>query len=277
MICYHLLARLATPVFGVDRGGTITDHVEGGHHDVAERFRLDELARRADVPTTTVRLYRTKGLLPPPQLDGRTGWYDASHLARLRLIARLQQQGHSLAGIGALIDEWQRGRDLDAVIGLEAGVDALIANAHAVTLSGDELARRFPARALTPDLLRRAFELGLVEPTDGGDLRVPDRRFLETGAALAHLGVPLDVVLDDWQALVAHTDAIADLFIRRFDDHVAPPGRPTALDSDATRDLAAALRRLHHAAHQVVAAALDAGLARAGRERLGQLLHDGPV
>ena len=43
-------------------------------------YRLDDLARRAGVQSTTVRLYQAKGLLSPPRLEGRTGWYDDAHL-----------------------------------------------------------------------------------------------------------------------------------------------------------------------------------------------------
>jgi len=158
---------------------------------------------------------------------------------------------------------------------VEAGLDALLGDTHAVTLSADELAGQFPPGALTPDLMRRAAELGLVELADDGDVRVPDRRFIDTGSSLAHLGVPLGDVLDDWEALVAHTDEIAALFVRRFEEF-APTDWSTALDSDAARRLAAVLGRLHHAARQVVAAALDASLARAGRARLEQLLEPAP-
>src|SRR3569832_234580 len=98
---------------------------------MAKEFRLDELARRAKVASTTVRLYRAKGLLPPPRLEGRTGWYSEAHLNRLRLIARLQDEGHSLAGIGDLLDLWEQGRSLDAVVGVEAELDALIGERHA--------------------------------------------------------------------------------------------------------------------------------------------------
>ena len=173
-----------------------------------------------------------RGLLPPPHLDGRTGWYDESHLSRLRLIARLQQQGHSLAGIGDLIDQWEHGRDLDAVIGVEAGLDALLGDPHAVTLSAEELAGRFPPGALTPDVMRRAVELGLVEVADDGAVHVPDRRFVETGSELAHLGVPVAAVLDDWEALVDRTDEIAALFVGRFEKHLAPADWSADLDSD---------------------------------------------
>ncbi|HEY4378560.1 MAG TPA: MerR family transcriptional regulator, partial [Acidimicrobiales bacterium] len=75
-------------------------------------MRIDDLAREAGVASTTVRLYQSKGLLPGPRVVGRTGFYDQSHLSRLRLISRLQEDGFSLASITRLLSLWEEGRDL---------------------------------------------------------------------------------------------------------------------------------------------------------------------
>ena len=241
---------------------------------MAKEFRLDELARRAKVASTTVRLYRAKGLLAPPRLEGRTGWYDDSHLSRLRLIARLQSEGHSLAGIGDLLEQWEQGRSLDAVIGVEAELDALLGDAHATVLGVAEVLEHFPPGSMTPELMQRAVRLGLIELTNDGNVRVADRRFLETGAALAHLGVPIDVVLDEWEALAAHTDKIADRFVNVFERHLAPANWQHDLDTKRARELAATLARLQATARQVLVAALDASVARAGRERLALLIDE---
>lgn len=139
-------------------------------------YRLDELARHAEVASTTVRLYQSKGLLAPPRLEGRTGWYDDSHLSRLRLIARLQNEGHSLAGIADLLEQWENGRSLDAVIGIEAELDSLLGEVHAIVLDPADLLARFPEGSMTPELMQRAAALGLVEPTEDGKVRVADRR-----------------------------------------------------------------------------------------------------
>lgn len=235
-------------------------------------YRLDELARQAGVASTTVRLYQSKGLLPPPRLEGRTGWYDDSHLSRLRLIARLQDQGFSLAGIGNLLEQWEQGRGLDAVIGIEAELDALLGEVHAIVLEPTDLLGRFPEGSMTPELMQRAAGLGLVEPTDDGKLRVADRRFLETGSALAALGVPADMILDEWEALVVHTDDIAQRFIGIFETHLAPDDWQEGLDTDEARQLAETLAQLQATARQVLLAALDASVARLGRERLGEAL-----
>lgn len=240
---------------------------------MGHEYRLDELARQAGVASTTVRLYQTKGLLAPPRLEGRTGWYDDSHLSRLRLIARLQGEGYSLAGIANLLEQWEHGRSLDAVIGVEAELDSLIGDVHAIVLEPAELLERFPDGSMTPDVLQRAQSLGLAQPTDDGKIRVADRRFLETGAALAHLGIPLDVILDEWEALVVHTDDIAARFVGLFETHLAPADWRAGLDSDRALELAHTLGRLQATARQVLAAALDASVARLGRERLGELVE----
>jgi DNA-binding transcriptional MerR regulator len=240
---------------------------------VGSEYRLDELARRAGVASTTVRLYQTRGLLAPPRLEGRTGWYDDSHLSRLRLIARLQAEGYSLAGIANLLDQWERGRTLDAVVGVEAELDALLGDAHAVVIDPAELLGRLPEGAMTPEVMQRAVSLGLVQPTEAGQVRVADRRFLETGSVLAHLGIPLDVILDEWEALVAHTDDIAARFTALFETYLAPADWQRGLDTDEARELAHTLARLQSTARQVLAAALDASVARLGRERLGALIE----
>jgi DNA-binding transcriptional MerR regulator len=236
-------------------------------------YRLDELARQAEVASTTVRLYQSKGLLAPPRLEGRTGWYDDSHLARLRLIARLQDEGHSLAGIADLLEKWEQGRNLDAVIGIEVELDSLLGEAHAIVLDPAELLGRFPEGSMTPELMQRAAALQLVVPTEEGRIRVADRRFLDTGTALAELGIPADVILDEWEALVAHTDDIAARFITIFETHLAPEDWQEGLDTDQARELASTLAQLQATARQVLLAALDTSIARIGRERLGELIE----
>ena len=66
-------------------------------------MNVDELAHAAGLVVSTVRLYQSRGLLPPPTKRGRVGWYGPDHLARLRLIADLQERGFSLAAIRELV------------------------------------------------------------------------------------------------------------------------------------------------------------------------------
>jgi DNA-binding transcriptional MerR regulator len=81
---------------------------------------IEELARRAGVSTRNVRAYRTAGLLPPPDLEGRTGRYGDEHLRRLTVITRLQRRGWSLAAIRDALGAWEADRTLDDLLGLAA-------------------------------------------------------------------------------------------------------------------------------------------------------------
>jgi DNA-binding transcriptional MerR regulator len=238
---------------------------------MAEEMRLDELARRADVVSTTVRLYQARGLLPGPRLVGRTGYYGEHHLTRLHLIARLQVEGFSLAGIGKLLDSWEQGRDLAALVGVEEQLDALLGGTDEVVLDRADLAARFPPGTLTPELVARATALGLVRATEDGRVAVPDRRFLDAGAALAHLGIPAGALLDEWEHLLASTDAVAQRFVRLFTDHLAPPDWQEGLDSEATARLAGALAELRRQAEEVLLTAFDASLSRLAADQLATL------
>lgn len=236
-----------------------------------EEMRLDELAHRAGVPTTTVRLYQNRGLLPGPRLVGRVGYYDQAHLARLRLIGRLQEQGFSLAGIGRLLETWEEGRDLDDLVGVERQLDALLNRPSELVVDAEELLGRFPPGALTPDHLQRAVALGLLQPQADGRFSIPDQRFLDAGSALARLGVPVDAVLDEWAHLATVTDAVAKRFIAVFETHLLSDDWQRDLDRERASELASTLARLRTTARQVMAAALDASIARHGAERLAQL------
>ena len=62
-------------------------------------YSLADLARLADVTTRTIRYYVAQGLLPSPEAAGPATRYGEGHLARLRLIKRLQREHLPLAEI----------------------------------------------------------------------------------------------------------------------------------------------------------------------------------
>ena len=67
-------------------------------------FDLNELCERSDVTARTVRYYIQQGLLPSPGL-GTGVRYGEGHLARLRLIRRLQREHLPLAEIRRRLEE----------------------------------------------------------------------------------------------------------------------------------------------------------------------------
>lgn len=68
-----------------------------------ERFGIDDLAGLGGVTRRTVRYYVQEGLLPAPLGVGRGPHYDRTHLDRLLLVRRLQEEGRTLDEIRAAL------------------------------------------------------------------------------------------------------------------------------------------------------------------------------
>ncbi|MDQ1386424.1 MAG: hypothetical protein QOG65_3803, partial [Actinomycetota bacterium] len=69
-----------------------------------QQWRVEELARRADLSVDTIRFYQKRRLLPPPERSGRVAWYGPEHLDRLARVRELQGRGLTLALIGRILD-----------------------------------------------------------------------------------------------------------------------------------------------------------------------------
>jgi DNA-binding transcriptional MerR regulator len=222
---------------------------------------IEELAARAAVATTTVRMYQTRGLLPPPRRDGRIGRYGPGHLARLHLIGRLQERGFSLAGIQSLVETWEAGRGLDDLLGLEGGLPGLDVPTDVREVSAEELMAGFPEGALTPDVIQRSAKLGLVQLTDDGRFRVQPR-FLGVGAALAAMGIPIDELLDEQAALDEAMDVVAVRFARLFERHIWHDFVAAGMPADRLGEISTLLRQLTQLASTVVDESLQSALRR---------------
>ena len=73
--------------------------------DQAEQeLTIDELARRSGVTVRNIRAHQSRGLLPPPVVRARTGYYGPEHLARLELIREMQAEGFNLKAIERLLE-----------------------------------------------------------------------------------------------------------------------------------------------------------------------------
>lgn len=227
-----------------------------------ERMTIDELAHRSGTAASTIRMYQTKGVLPPPTREGRVGYYGAGHLARLGLIAQLQDQGFSLASISRLVEAWEGGRGLDAVLGLEAQVVSSWGDEEPLVMEPEELGRHFPDGVLTFDSVQRAMAMGLVG-LDDGHVVVHSPRFLEIGSELARLGIPIDETLDEYEELERATAAVAARFTQLFERHLWAPFVERGLPADEVRNLVELLQRLTELAEGVVGVTLRRSLKRA--------------
>jgi DNA-binding transcriptional MerR regulator len=113
------------------------------------RYSLTELAGLAGVTPRTIRYYMSQGLLPSVGTSGPGAKYDDAHLARLRLVRRLQREHLPLAEIRQRLEDL----DDDAIAAL---VDEPTATPDPKDSALDYIRRLLePSRPAMPALLPR--------------------------------------------------------------------------------------------------------------------------
>ena len=176
---------------------------------------IDELARETGMTVRNIRSHASRGLLPPPEVRARTGYYGPEHVARLRLILELQAAGHSLAGIKHLLVAHRR---LD-----RRGRPRLRAHAARAVRVRDPGGRRrgraapsASARSATSCGTRRSSS-ALIVPLGEGRFEVPSPGAAARGRrCCSELGVPLERALSLLERISRSTDSIAEQFVKLF-------------------------------------------------------------
>jgi DNA-binding transcriptional MerR regulator len=242
----------------------------GNPDDAALDLTVDQLAARVGVTVRNVRAYSSRGLLPPPRMVGRTGYYGREHVARLLLVREMLAEGYSLAMIERTIASAPPTAS-SATLALHRALLAPWLPPEPEMMTGAELA----ARAGVPEsaeLVDRLVDLGLVERTGEGDLRVLDPALLTAGLQVVALGVPPDDLIDAQARVNEHVRGIAQTYVQMFMqtglralvDAGAPPDQ-----LDRVRDTVA---RLQPAAAQAVLAAFRTEMAAVVGETLEAVL-----
>ncbi|MEV6280145.1 MerR family transcriptional regulator [Nocardia sp. NPDC051832] len=176
-------------------------------------YTIDELAREAGTTVRSVRVYHERGVLPPPQVKGRTGFYGQDHLNRVRTISRLLERGIKLNGIRELLEAWDRGEDLGVVlgVGVPAAAQPVGEAAPGQTIEATELADRYRE---VPNGFARIVAVGLYEPVDATTYRSADPDLARVADQLLALGIPVADMVEELEKLRIDADRVA----RRFAD-----------------------------------------------------------
>lgn len=236
------------------------------------RMTIDELAHESGVSTRNVRYYQTRGLLPPPTVEGRTGWYDRAHVERLQLIQELQAEGLNLQAIGWLLGGAER-VDSDEVRRLKRAVlDGWITETP-VEAPLDDILRDVAADEVTARDTRRAVELGMVAPTDEPERwRVLLPSVLAAGRELHRMGVSTGRLLDVLALMREHVGPIADAFVEVFDEAVLAGWDARGRPAEEWSEIREAVDRVRPLAGEAVLAVFRQVMADAVSARLEQAL-----
>jgi DNA-binding transcriptional MerR regulator len=173
---------------------------------------IDELARETGMTVRNIRSHASRGLLPPPEVRARTGYYGPDHIARLKLILELQASGHSLAGIKHLLSRTTESNAED-VLGFARTLLAPYEDETPEVVDEAELVERFGE---SDKLRHKALKLGLIVDLGEGRFEVPSPALLRAGDLLAELGVDPERSLQLLESISRSTDSIAEQFVKLF-------------------------------------------------------------
>ena len=192
------------------------------------KMTIGELARRTGMTVRNIRAHQTRGLLPPPEVHGRTGYYTEEHVARIELTREMQAEGLNLEAIRRVLDSTEGSSS--EIVDFARAVRAPFEDETPEIFEPGELAEIWGAKELDPKLIRRGEKLGILRELPDGKIEAISPRLQRAGGALVELGVSPEAVLDTADKLRRQADSAArtfvDLFVKEIWEPFEKAGRP---------------------------------------------------
>jgi DNA-binding transcriptional MerR regulator len=184
------------------------------------QLTIDELAREMGLSVRNVRSHQARGLLPPPEVRGRIGYYGPEHVSRLRLIQELQSEGMKLDGIRRLLKQSQG----DGLLRVKHAADSPADAETPEVVSAVELSERLKVDGEEgARLVTKAVKLDLLVPLGDGLFEVPSPALLAVAEELVNHGISVRAALRLVEDLRRHSRAVSQRFVKLFIDEVWRP------------------------------------------------------
>ena len=242
----------------------------GGQTEEAT-LTIDELARRTGMTVRNIRAHQSRGLLPPPEVRARTGFYGAEHLARIELIRELQAEGFNLEAIRKLVDQ-APGASATELLHFTRAVREPWEAEEPEIVSVEELRERWGQDA-DVDALRKAVKLGVLRHVEGDRFEQLSPRRGAASAELGRLGIPLRRQLALIERVRRHADGIADAFAKLFVEEVWRPFVDAGQPEERWPEVREAYERLRPLAGDAVAAVFGLAMTDAVEKAFGTEVH----
>jgi DNA-binding transcriptional MerR regulator len=192
------------------------------------KMTIGELARRTGMTIRNIRAHQTRGLLPPPEVQGRTGYYSEEHVARIELTREMQAEGLNLEAIRRVLES--AGDSSQEMVDFARAVRAPFEDETPEIYGADELAASWGADTVNPKWLRHGERLGILRELPDGKIEVLSPRLQRSGAALVELGVSPEAGLATADKLHKQVEGVArafvDLFVKEIWEPFDRAGRP---------------------------------------------------
>ena len=230
---------------------------------------VEQLAYETGMSVRNIRNHQSRGLLPPPEVRARTGYYGAEHVARLRLIQEMQAEGFKLSAISRLIGE--HGADADRFVGLRQAVTAPIDGEAAEILTREELVERFGAD--DERLLAKAQKLGLLVALPDERYEAPSPALLAAAEEVLKMGISLPAALAAIEKLARNSQSSARTFVNLFVAELWGPFDSSGRPEEGWAEITAAIERLRPLAGEAMNASFRLALTAEIEKAFGEVLE----
>ncbi|HEX2708497.1 MAG TPA: MerR family transcriptional regulator [Solirubrobacterales bacterium] len=192
------------------------------------KMTIGELARRTGMTIRNIRAHQTRGLLPPPEVQGRTGYYGEAHVARIELTREMQAEGLNLEAIRRVLES--TGGSSQEIVDFARAVRAPFEDETPEIFDASELATIWHEDEIDPKLIRHSERLGVLRELPDAKIEAISPRLHRAGAALIELGVSPEASLATADKLRRHAEGAArayvDLFVKEIWEPFDKAGRP---------------------------------------------------
>jgi len=245
------------------------DKPNGTSSDERAELTVEQLAYETGMSVRNIRNHQSRGLLPPPEVRARIGYYGPDHVARLRLIQEMQAEGFKLSAIERMMGE--HGGDADRFVGLRQAVTAPFTSEAPEVLTRDELAERFG----TDDdkLLAKAQKLGLLVALGEERFEAPSPALLRAAEDVLKQGIPLASALAVIEKLNRNSKSSARAFTKLFLEDLWKPFDEAGRPEERWPEITAAVEQLRPLAFEALNATFRLTLTAEIEKAFGEVLE----
>jgi DNA-binding transcriptional MerR regulator len=247
------------------------DRVDGTADSTSSGYDLtvEQLAATVGMSVRNIRNHHTRGLLPPPQVRARVGYYNAEHVARLRLVLDLQADGFNLAAIERLLN----GSDglAERLLGLRSAVTAPFEPETPEVITGEELNDRFGQTSARD--IARVRRLKLLVPLGEDRFEVPSPALLRAAEQVTDLGISMHVALALVERVARNCESISRAFTRLYLQELWEPFQRAGQPEDRWDEVIGAVDTLRPLASEALLALFKQSMTTQLEDTFGKVIE----
>lgn len=233
------------------------------------RLTVEQLASRTGMSVRNIRNHQSRGLLPPPEVRARVGYYSEEHVTRLELIKEMQAEGFKLTAIKRLIGE--PGSSVQHLVGLRRAVTAPFETESPEVLSLQDLRDRFGE--VSEKAAAKAEKLELLVPIGNGLYEAPSPALLRAAEEVLARGVSLAAALEVIEKVKRNSQTTARVFVQLVLDEVWKPFIDAGQPEERWPEVTESIERLRPLASEVVLAAFKQAMEAEVERAFGEALE----